>query len=576
MGAVSVRREGGRGGGRPLRVLLVHANPFQQVTPVPPYGLECLKTAVSDLDVEVEILDPYLVAADPIDAAARHARERRPDLVGLGLRIVDDCIVIADPDAETAAAHDITWFMPEIRRLRAALGEAAPEALFLCGGAAFSAFPGECLDYLEVERGIVGAGEAPFRLVLERLASGVELGAIPGLVRRGEQDPLGAYQVSFAARPTLREPLYAPVNSFPVRTRIGCAMQCVYCLTANLGRRHGNGALEVVLDELEQTVAAAAEHGIERPPVFFADDELNLPDEAHAIAVLQGIVERGLADKLTWRAYVNPTPFSAELAGLAKKTNGHVTVTVDTASEEVMRVAQKQFRRRHLDDLVETVARHELSADLGLLFGLPGETEATLAETIAFVRSLPPSIEVSYSSGARVHPHTPLAALAREQPEQVFGADDPSFFEPVVFSALGPPRDLARRLRLEFAGLPHVRAAGVGFTTGRQTVARAYRVATGAAPATAWQDVLDEAERPGDHQRTPGESLAAILQIALWHERLDLGASAAKRLYRFRGALPAGVTRRQVRLARLALGLLTTLDRLKRAGRRGRASRGGR
>ncbi len=571
-----MRREGARaavrGDGKPLRVLLVHANPFQQVTPVPPYGLECLKTAVSDLHVEVEILDPYLVAADPIEAAARHARERRPDLVGLGLRIVEDCIVIDDSDAETDAAEDITWFMPEIRRLRVALGEAAPEALFLCGGAAFSAFPRECLDYLEVERGVVGAGEVPFRLVLDRLASGAELGAIPGLVRRGDTDALDAYQLSFAGRPTLREPLYAPVNSFPVRTRVGCAMQCVYCLTANLGRRHENGALEVVLDELEHTVAAAVERGIARAPIFFADDEFNLPDERHSVAVLRGIVERGLADKLTWRAYFNPTPFSAELAELVRQTNGHVTVTADTASEEVMRRAQKPFRLHHLDDLIETVLRHELSADLGLLFGLPGETEATLAATIAFVRSLPPSIEVSYSSGARVYPHTPLAALAREEPERLHGADDPSFFEPVVFSALGPPRDLARRLRREFADLPHVRAAGVGFASGRRTVAHAYRVATGAAPATTWQDVLDEAERPGDYQRTPGESLAAVMQVALWHERLDLGASAAKRLLRFGGALPDGVTRRRVRLARLALGLLTTLDRLKRVGRRGRGS----
>jgi hypothetical protein len=31
------------------RVLLVHANPFQQVTPVPAYGLERLKTATADI-----------------------------------------------------------------------------------------------------------------------------------------------------------------------------------------------------------------------------------------------------------------------------------------------------------------------------------------------------------------------------------------------------------------------------------------------------------------------------------------------------------------------------------------------
>ena len=36
--------------GRSRRVLLVHANPFQRVTPVPAYGLERLRTARVQLD----------------------------------------------------------------------------------------------------------------------------------------------------------------------------------------------------------------------------------------------------------------------------------------------------------------------------------------------------------------------------------------------------------------------------------------------------------------------------------------------------------------------------------------------
>ena len=36
------------------RVLLVHANPFQQVMPVPPYGLERIRTAAADTGAEIE------------------------------------------------------------------------------------------------------------------------------------------------------------------------------------------------------------------------------------------------------------------------------------------------------------------------------------------------------------------------------------------------------------------------------------------------------------------------------------------------------------------------------------------
>ena len=59
--------------GRRRRVLLVHANPFQRVTPVPAYGLERLRTAAEEAGAEVQLLDPYLVSEDPLGAAREAA-----------------------------------------------------------------------------------------------------------------------------------------------------------------------------------------------------------------------------------------------------------------------------------------------------------------------------------------------------------------------------------------------------------------------------------------------------------------------------------------------------------------------
>ena len=130
-------------------------------------------------------------------------------------------------------------------------------------------------------------------------------------------------------------------------------------------------------------MAGARERGVGRVPIFFADDEFNLPDERHPIAVLEGLRERGLTKHISWRAYFNPTPFSAEFAELVRETNGHVSITVDSAADALLETAQKPFRRRHLDALVALLGEHGVSADLGLIFGLPGETEETIAETIA-------------------------------------------------------------------------------------------------------------------------------------------------------------------------------------------------
>jgi radical SAM superfamily enzyme YgiQ (UPF0313 family) len=557
-------------GSGPPRVLLVHANPFQRVTPVPAYGLERLRTAIEPTGAEIELLDPYLVFEDPLGTARAVAERFGPDVIGLGIRIIDDCIVVDRLEAPADEPIDVSFLLPEIRELRRALADAAPEATFIAGGAGFSACPQECLEFLGVEYGVVGAGEAALTAVCE----GQSLDEIPGIVRRGQPDGIGAYRLDFGG-PTRRDPLYAPANSFPVRTRIGCAMQCVYCTASNLGRQHANGDLETVLADVEQTVAFAHERGVGRVSIFFADDEFNLPDERHPISILQGIRDRGLEKHLTWRAYFNPTPFSAEFAELVRETNGHVSITVDSAADSLLETAQKPFRRRHLDSLVALLSEHEVSADLGLIFGLPGETEETIAETIAFVRALPPSLEVVYSAGARVYPHTPLARIAEQEPERLVGADDPTFLVPVAYSRPWPPRELARRLDKQLSGLPNVSRVGVAYRSGETTLSDAYRAVL-AKPALQqtvaksngkgrWADILDRAA-VDDSQRKSAETIAACMQIATWHGRYDLASTAAGRL--LQEDIPPEMSRRQLRFAHFAYGSLAAVDKAKSALRR--------
>jgi radical SAM superfamily enzyme YgiQ (UPF0313 family) len=556
--------------GRRRRVLLVHANPFQRVTPVPAYGLERLRTAAEEAGAEVQLLDPYLVSEDPLGTAREAARSFQPDLIGLGIRIIDDCIVVDRLDAPDDEPIDVSFLLPEIRELRRALGDVAPEAMFVAGGAGFSACPQECLDFLDIDHGVVGAGEE----ALAMLCSDMPWDQVPGLVRRGHVEGIAAYRLAFGGV-TRRDPLYAPANSFPVRTRIGCAMQCVYCTAANLGRQHANGDIDTVLDEVERTVAGARERGVGRVPIFFADDEFNLPDERHPIAVLEGLRERRLTKHISWRAYFNPTPFSAEFAELVRETNGHVSITVDSAADALLETAQKPFRRRHLDALVALLGEHGVSADLGLIFGLPGETEETIAETIGFVRSLPESIEVVYSAGARVYPHTPLARIAEQEPERLVGADDPTFLTPVVYSRPWPPRELARRLDAQLRELPNVSRVGVAYATGLTTLSDAYRAVlteptlqqtvTKSNGRRPWDEILERAARD-DTQRKPAETIAACLQVALWHGRYDLASSAAARL--LREEIPPEMSRAQLRFARLAYGGIALADRAKSALRR--------
>ncbi len=538
-----------------IRVLLVHANPFQRVTPVPAYGLERLASAAAGLGASIRIIDPFLTSADPLEEAIGVAREFAPDVIGLGIRVVDDCVPVDRVDGE--GPIDVGWLMPEIRELADALRSAAPAALVLAGGAGFSAVPLECLRFLSVEYGVVGAGERAFCEVLERVSQGRSLDGVAGLV--GSSDPVtAAYQMTDPG-PTQRSALYAPVNAFPVRTRIGCAMQCVYCTASTLLRAHATMRLDDVVDEIERTVASTLERGLPIAPIFFADDEWNLPDEKHPAEILTRLIERGLDSKIRWRAYFNPTPFSDEFCELVKRTNGHVSLTVDSASEPVLTRSQKPFRRRHLEELREKLERHALEGDIGLIFGLPGETEETIRDTVEFVRRLPPSLDIYYSAGARVYPHTPLAEIARAEPLSLYGSGDPSFFEPVVYSSPWPPRELARYLADALAEIPAVRhETVVAYRSGRTVFADAYRAVLDAPDDRGrWRRVLDQAVEPGDVQHAAHENLLACLQIALWHRRYRLAGLAASRL--LRQDLPEDVSRARLGASRVIYGVLGTL-----------------
>jgi hypothetical protein len=95
----------------------------------------------------------------------------------------------------------------------------------------------------------------------------------------------------------------------------------------------------------------------------------------------------------------------------------------------------------------------------------------------------------------------------------------------------------------------------------------AYRAVLSGNGKADWAGVLEDAAHPGDVQRSPAESLAACVQIAVWHGRFDLAAAAIKRLLA-EDDVPAPMSRRQLRLARLAYGGLALADRAKYALRR--------
>ena len=80
-----------------------------------------------------------------------------------------------------------------------------------------------------------------------------------------------------------------------------------------------------------------------------------------------------------------------------------------------------------------------------------------------------------------------------------------------------------------------------------------------------WAEILERAAHD-DTQRKPAETIAACLQVALWHGRYDLASAAARRL--LKEDVPPEMSRAQLRFARLTYGGLALADRARSVLRR--------
>ncbi|MFH1466479.1 MAG: hypothetical protein ABIO70_18995, partial [Pseudomonadota bacterium] len=119
----------------PPRVLLVHANPAVTASPVPPYGLERVARAFELAGCVVELCLPF-EEPDP-GATLAAALEPGPALVGIGMRNLDDALVVCGP--EGAGALDLTCWLDDVRPLVGQAVAAVGSGRVLLGGAALSA-----------------------------------------------------------------------------------------------------------------------------------------------------------------------------------------------------------------------------------------------------------------------------------------------------------------------------------------------------------------------------------------------------------------------------------------------------
>jgi radical SAM superfamily enzyme YgiQ (UPF0313 family) len=389
-----------------VRILLVSQNREKVPYPVLPIGLCFVAEALEKAGHAVRVLD-LCFERDERAAVLREVRRAKPDLVGIGIRNLDNCDYWRPKD-----------FIPDAARLVATCRELARVPI-LVGGSAVSVMPGPVLAAVGADFAITGDGERAAVDFARALEAGADPRGLPGVcspnadgtVRINAQNRVPLLDVNLPPR-IYRwvdvRPYLAYEGVYPLQSKRGCALKCVYCTyTAIEGRMYRMKSGAEMAREIRDVMDRSPVRDFE-----FVDSTFNLP-ESHALDVCDAVIRGKLGARFVGSG-LNPVSVSERLLGRMKEAGfGSLICTAESASDRVLGNLRKGFTRKHLERIAGLTRKAGLRTLWIFLVGGPGETRETVLETLDFFHRFTDRGDVAFvSNGIRIYPGTPMAAAA--------------------------------------------------------------------------------------------------------------------------------------------------------------------
>ncbi|HVM96223.1 MAG TPA: radical SAM protein, partial [Candidatus Acidoferrales bacterium] len=148
-------------------------------------------------------------------------------------------------------------------------------------------------------------------------------------------------------------------------------------------------------------------HGIRH--WFFVDNIFNMPIR-HAKDICEEIAARGL--DIEWSGYLNPRFIDEELcAFMARSGCRAIEFGTDSGSATMIAQLKKEFEPEDLRRSSSLCHKYGLKFAHSLIFGGPGETMATVGETIDLMEETQPTAVIAMT-GIRILPGTGMVEIA--------------------------------------------------------------------------------------------------------------------------------------------------------------------
>ena len=336
----------------------------------PPLGIGYVAANLRDAGCEVQLLDCTFMTRPE---ALEKAQLSNANIAGVYSMV--------------SMKEDAIWFASELRK---------KDCLLVAGGPLPTCDPLSFLKDFDIV--VRGEGEQAMTEIVRAFNGGIDLQAIPGIVYRktGHGDLFTSERelardiskIPFPARELFPNQDYifhwkktfgrATTTVFTTR---GCPFSCEFCSNAVFGVSYRARSPENVVDEVEQALSFGYNH------IHFADDVFTLNKE-RVIGICQEIRRRKL--NLTWECLGRVDSVDVEVAAAMKAAGcQRIFFGVESGNDSVLKLMNKKITVEKARFAIQAAKNAGISVGAFFILCYPGETNASVLNTIRFATSLP-------------------------------------------------------------------------------------------------------------------------------------------------------------------------------------------
>ena len=383
-----------------MKLKTVLINPLQDTKyPEPPLGLASIAAVLERENYQVEILDANALRLSESEAAKEIGNV---DIIGI--------------TAITSFINSATQVAKEIKKEK-------PSSTVIVGGAHVTVLPEETLRNVpEIDIVVRGEGEETVVELYEALKSSVSLQNVRGITYRdngmikstpmrppiADMDslPFPAYHLLPLHRYKLHPPYGRKLPFMAMITSRGCPYNCLFCSNTVFGQKFRSHSPQRIASEVQYLGEK-----FKIKEIAFCDDTFTL-DKKRIAKLAEEFKERGLSIPWTCKARVDLV--AEELLKEMKEAGCYmIAYGIESGNQTILNNLRKKITIEQVRKAVKTTHDVGIQSIGYFMLGSPGETPATIRQTIDFANHLP--LDFAQFSVTIPFPGTDLYNLYLEQ-----------------------------------------------------------------------------------------------------------------------------------------------------------------